>query len=297
VQTLAEVYRPLLHFSDKSTLRIGYNCEQEILQVWGLAMKTLSIAFAALAFTGSAYAADLPMKVPAAAPAPAPPLWTGFYIGGHVGGLWTKADGNWDPLPNPGSFGANPISGDFNESRFVGGVQGGYNWQFAPAWVAGIEGDWSWTNASGGFTTPWTQPGTNIPNGANFFTTMNMELKWLATLRGRIGYLVVPQALVYFTGGVAWGDVDYSAHAQNPATYVADTSFSDTSTGYVLGGGVEWLFASHWMLRGEYLFYHLNSGKSVLVNDSTGNFPGFPSGFNWGDLDVSVVRAALSYKF
>jgi hypothetical protein len=23
----------------------------------------------------------------------------------------------------------------------VGGIQGGYNWQFAPAWVTGIEGD------------------------------------------------------------------------------------------------------------------------------------------------------------
>jgi outer membrane immunogenic protein len=191
----------------------------------------LLIATSVIAFTQIASAADLPRKAPAVVPAPAPVYnWTGFYIGGHVGGAWTSADGSWDPLPSPIAFSANQISGDFNGTGIIGGVQVGYNWQFAPSWVVGIEGDWSWTNTGGDFNTPWTNPNAgNLPNGPGFFTTMDMHVKWLASVRGRLGFLVAPQWLAYFTGGAAWGNVDFSAHAQNPATYRTDASFSDTS--------------------------------------------------------------------
>jgi outer membrane immunogenic protein len=245
-----------------------------------------------------ASAADLPVKAPAVMPAPAPIYnWTGFYIGGHVGGAWTRADGSWDPLPSPASFGANPISGDFNSSGIIGGVQIGYNWQFAPSWVAGIEGDFSWTDAGSTFDTLWTGFGSATPIGPAFFTTMDMHVKWLASVRGRLGYLVAPQWLAYATGGVAWGSVDFSALATNSGSYLATTSFSETSTGYVVGAGVEWMLAPNWMLRGEYLFYHLNSSRSVIAFDSTGSNPTFPSGYNWNDVEISVVRAAVSYKF
>jgi outer membrane immunogenic protein len=263
----------------------------------------VAAVISALGLSQVASAADMPMKAPpmVAPIAPPPPTWTGFYIGAHGGGLWTRADGSWDPGPTPATFGVNPISGDFNDTAFAVGGQLGYNWQFAPTWVAGIEGDWTWTNASGGFTGAWIDFATGLPRPAGQFTTMSMDLNWLASVRGRIGYLVVPEALVYFTGGVAWGNIDYSAQAValSGANYNAQSSFSDTSVGYVLGGGVEWLISGHWMLRGEYLFYHLNSGTSTVAFDSTGNFPPptFPSGFNWGDLEVSVARAALSYKF
>ena len=44
-----------------------------------------SVAVLTLSAAGAANAADLPLK----APPPAPPTvwsWTGFYIGGHIGG-------------------------------------------------------------------------------------------------------------------------------------------------------------------------------------------------------------------
>jgi hypothetical protein len=48
----------------------------------------------AVAFTQVASAADLPRKAPAYASPTAPPVfsWSGFYIGGHVGGLWGDKD-------------------------------------------------------------------------------------------------------------------------------------------------------------------------------------------------------------
>jgi outer membrane immunogenic protein len=237
--------------------------------------------------------------VPAGVPLP-PPEWTGLYLGAHVGGAWTSADGNWTPLPSPAAFGANAISGNLNGTNVIGGVQLGYNWQFAPTWVAGIEADFSATQPKGTFSAPWTVFGTaaTFPNSS---TTMTLEVNnWLASLRGRIGYVVVPQALVYFTGGVAWGAIKYSAQASFNSVYNAQTSFSDNVVpGYVLGGGLEWwLFASNWTVRAEYLFYHLNSSQSRTVFDSTGHFPTIlPSGFNWNNLDVNVVRAVLNFRF
>ena len=129
---------------------------------------------------------------------------------------------------------------------------------------------------------------------------MSIDPDWLATVRGRIGYLVVPNALLYFTGGAAFADVDYTASANNepPSTYVSGTSFSKTVSGYVLGGGLEWALWSYWSLRAEYLFYHLNTSNRVVAFDSTGNFTHFfASGFSWNNLEIQTVRVGASYKF
>lgn len=45
----------------------------------------------------------------------------------------------------------------------TGGFHAGYNYQFAPIWVAGIEGDWSRAHASGSFTQTQSVFGTGAP--------------------------------------------------------------------------------------------------------------------------------------
>lgn len=54
----------------------------------GLIMKRViaAAAVAAFGFVGAASAADLPRKAPPIAPAPALYSWSGFYVGGNVGG-------------------------------------------------------------------------------------------------------------------------------------------------------------------------------------------------------------------
>ena len=203
-------------------------------------MQRISLALATACMASIASAANLPVKAPVQAPAPVY-SWTGFYVGGDVGALWTRANGRWDPLPTVIDFGAFPITGDLNKTAFVAGLHAGYNWQLSPSWVVGIEADWSWTDAKGSFTQPWIDiDGPAVRPTA--LTSMSIGLNWLATIRGRVGYLVAPRALAYFTGGAAFADVDYAASAANepPSTYLASTTFSKTVFGYVLGGGVEW---------------------------------------------------------
>jgi outer membrane immunogenic protein len=255
----------------------------------------------AVCIASMASAADLPVKAPVQAPAPVYG-WTGFYVGGDVGALRTRSNGQWDPLPDVLFFGVFPISGDLKETAFVGGLHAGYNWQLSPWWVVGIEADWSWTNAEGNFTQSWVSiiGPTARPTA---LTSMSIGPNWLATIRGRVGYLVVPNALLYFTGGAAWADVDYTASANNeptrPDRYVSSTSFSKTVSGYVLGGGLEWALWSNWSIRAEYLFYHLNTSTAVVVppTDTALFPPPLGSGFSWSGTDLHTVRVGASYKF
>lgn len=247
-----------------------------------------------MALAGQAPAADMPTKAPPVTP-PVVQSWTGFYIGGHVGGGAINGDLHADYLSTTGiPFGVVPTDSSVSASGFLGGVQGGFNWQFAPMWVAGIEGDFSWTRMNASVTViPVTPAGAPLPAQP---TSWTRDLKWLASARARLGYLATPDLLVYGTGGVAFGGFDYDASFVNtaPGSNNWSNPFSKTLTGFVVGGGVDWRFAPHWALRGEYLFYHFPSTDNLASNPV---FPTFPIRFTWDDTDVHVGRVALSYQF
>jgi outer membrane immunogenic protein len=199
------------------------------------------VAFGAL--TTSVMAADMAPYYKA------PPVaqgfnWSGFYLGADVGGAWSSVDAN--------GFGASSSA-----SGVIGGVYGGYNWQVAPQWLIGIEGDSSWTDL----------------NGTIGFGKVN----WLGSVRGRIGYTPTSTMLFYFTGGAAWSTIDNSGFG----SFAGSTD--QTKSGWVIGGGVEWApWPSNWLIRAEYLNY---------------NFTGVAVGPFSTDLTINEVRAGVAYKF
>jgi opacity protein-like surface antigen len=139
------------------------------------------------------------------APPPAPYFtWTGFYFGGDVGGAFSSDSAAWTLNP---TFGVSATAGDTGGSAFAGGFFAGYNYQFAPSWVAGIEGDWTGMRAGGVTNQPWNAGGV-IPGS---LTSMSSEVEWAVSLRGRLGYLIWPNLLIYGTGGGAWGKIQYGA--------------------------------------------------------------------------------------
>src|SRR5438094_2959789 len=114
-------------------------------------MKKSLLGVAALAaIAGPAFAADMPARTYSNPPPYTAPAvvynWTGFYIGGHVGGAF-----------------AGDSSFQSSDARFLGGVQGGFDYQFAPNWVAGVEAQYSWlpTSNSGALFPLGTQVTSN----------------------------------------------------------------------------------------------------------------------------------------
>ena len=258
----------------------------------GLAVSLLVVA----APISAASAADMAVKAPPAPPAPVA-TWTGFYIGADIGGTWFNNSATWNPLPSSLAFGAFPITGTDKGSGVLGGVYAGYNYQIAPTWVVGVEADWSGTSAKGNVTQPWILNPVGTPLGGSF-TTMSTKLDWLSSARGRVGVLVTPSVLAYATGGAAWGQFNYSASNSNGAVvppYNAPVSFNKTQTGFVVGGGLEWMATHNWLLRAEYLYYGFNSGPNVT--GTSVNFPTFPSNYVWGRNNVNVARVGAAYKF
>src|ERR1051326_1633680 len=113
--------------------------------------KLLLSSVALIALGSSALAADMPARQAYKAPAYSPPAviynWTGFYIGGHVGGAFA---------------GDNSLTG--SDARFLGGAQGGFDYQFATNGVVGIEAQYSWLNSN---TTGVRFPGGSVITANN----------------------------------------------------------------------------------------------------------------------------------
>src|SRR6267154_886104 len=128
-----------------------------------------TVALVALGATVPALAADLAARPYTKAPAYAQPIynWTGFYIGGHLGGAFG---------------GDNSLTG--SDGRFLGGLQGGADYQFAPNWVIGIEAQYSWLGSNDGSRL--------FPLG----TLVSSNGDQIGSVTGRFGYTWGP-ALLY----------------------------------------------------------------------------------------------------
>jgi outer membrane immunogenic protein len=238
-------------------------------------LKTLVLA-AGVSFValGTGFAADLGARpVYKAPPAPAPMFsWTGFYIGGHVGYGW----GNNDFTDNTGYFGAGAGATYGNDTDgFLGGVQAGFDYQFAPNWVLGIEGQVSWSNVDG--TTSYPAVGGTFTN----------EMNWLSSVTGRLGFTAGSNWLIYGKGGVAWADFD---HTINDTTFLAASTASDTKIGWTAGAGIEYAFAPGWSAKVEYQYYDF--GKDTY------NFPLSGGTFPFDvDNNIHTVKAGLNWRF
>jgi outer membrane immunogenic protein len=213
---------------------------------------TLLAATALLPVTISAYAADLPSRLPPAV-LPPPPVftWTGFYVGGQVGYQWSSNSAGNVYAVVPGT--AVAASPNYNSAGVIGGGHVGYNWQMNQ-FVLGIEGDGEGSSFYGS--------GPYGGGAYRFMTTQDVQ----GSVRGRLGY-AWNQLLIYATGGVAFGSVKNSYTNYAGAVGIADI-VSSTRTGWTVGGGFEYFFRPQWSLRGEYRYTDLGTHTDILANSS-----------------------------
>src|SRR3977135_2615093 len=200
-----------------------------------LLMKRLLLGAAAfIAFAAPASAADLQARPRPYTKAPAytaPEVvynWTGFYIGGHVGGAFA---------------GNNSLEG--NGGRVLGGVQGGFDYQSPTKCVVGAEAQYSWL-ANG-------NNNVIFPGGVAVTTKDNQ----LGSVTGRVGYTWGP-ALLYAKGGYAFRDNNNIGVtvAGVPAPF---TTTGKSQDGYTVGAGLEYMFAPSWSAKAEYKYYNFGT--------------------------------------
>jgi len=222
--------------------------------------KNVLLASAALAFASLA-----------SFPANAAGEWTGIYIGGHVGGIWgdidvtTVSDNSAFYDPAPGDVAA------FSPNGVLGGAQFGYNYQWNNI-VVGIELDGSATDFDESLS-----PSDDINS---------IEMDWLATAALRVGYVVMPNSLVYLKGGAAAAKLQHNV-VDTVAPAGAFTT-DETHTGWIAGAGFEQLISDNVSVGVEYNYIDLGdkdhtgtSGASTLVDSIGGNVQTVSVRLNW----------------
>ncbi len=255
-------------------------------------MKITAIGIAVIAaLLGTpAFAADMAVKAP---PAPPLPLWTGWYIGANIGG-------SFGTTTQTASFPATIIlptspfgSASSDLDGIIGGGQIGYNWQNGN-WVLGIEADIQGTSEQA--STGLTGIGTISIPGVGLFTdtgTLNIseKLRWLGTVRGRLGVTVSPNWLLYATGGLAYGGLDTDT-TLTVGALSATNNFTDTRAGWTAGAGIEGWLGRDWTAKLEYLYVDLGS----FTDTFTGVGPFTPVTLTTHVTD-NIVRVGLDYHF
>lgn len=237
------------------------------------------IAAAALLTAGSAFAADLPSrKYAPVAPAVVVPVftWTGFYVGVNAGYGWNTNNDNSSWYAPTTFYGYGGDSG--SDGGFVGGGQIGYNYQIGQ-FVIGAEADLQYADLG----------------GKNNFGYGNQGMDWFGTVRARAGF-AFDRALIYATGGFAYGGGNSSNNYYGGyfgPSYGYYGGNDDTSTGWTVGGGLEYAFTNNITAKIEGLYVSLDRGNN---NTAFAYTPGYYFEGQKNN-EFGVVRAGLNYKF
>jgi outer membrane immunogenic protein len=269
-------------------------------------------------------AADMAVKMPVKAPPPMPaPVynWTGWYVGGNLGYSWAKANTDFDAQPvtvnatvngGPYTFDIPGFTGSqsVKPAGMIGGGQIGYNWQYSPTWVAGLEADIqaSGEKHSNSFTTSSTSP--DVDGGIGLLhligtavTNYEAKISWFGTVRGRIGYLW-DRLMLYATGGLAYGEVGVNGTSTVNSRLFASTfsiatalGHSQINAGWTLGAGLEGPLIGNWTLKAEYLYIDLGSLNdpdlpSTVIGSVTGGQTTTRTHFT-----DNILRIGLNYQF
>ena len=215
--------------------------------------------------------------------------WTGFYVGGHVGGGFgtTRIDS---------PYGSSIYGDSIRMPSAMAGVQAGYNWQTPSRFLFGVEADISAMDADGTNT-------CLAPSG--LLTSFNCRARheMFGSVTGRIGVLggADGRSLVYVKGGAAWLTSNVSV-ALNAFETTAPAIRRDTRFGWTAGAGFEQALTPAWSLRLEYTYARFGGGsvtspQAFLQTDPLlADYTDAPGGRTGIDHDLHLVRIGLNYR-
>lgn len=177
------------------------------------------------------------------------------------------------------------------------GVRAGYDWQFGNI-VVGALAEYSVNNAQDSVTGFSTTPA---------FYTFTRELESTAAARLRLGY-AAGNALIYGTGGYAYGKFDNRFRTSNMANSFTETSDSEDGDGWQAGGGVEYALGRGLTVSGEYLYTSLDVDSPVIrVGQGTApatnpfilppNTTGTDMTRGNGKFGTHMFRVGMNYRF
>jgi len=247
-------------------------------------MHIRALAAAAVTFmiTSTAHADGLPPGPPppvATACCELPPLWTGVYLGTHVGGAWS--DPTWS-FPFVESF--STIPGQSFSPSASGPVWGGHlgvNYQFHHFLVG----------AEVGYAGNWLGALTTGPFAIAPLDRFAISAADLLTIAARFGVVVHDQYLLYAKAGFASSLIELNAGSATGIT----AHGRERENGWLVSAGLESRIISNVVFGLEYNYISLSSERfSTLTGGIT---PGGPFNADIGNLNMQTFVARLSILF
>ncbi len=239
--------------------------------------RALAVIVALTAIPYAARADEPPPSAPVAYCCEPPSIWTGVYIGGHVGASW--GDPTWT-FPFLEAFNTAPGQ-NFSATAqgAIAGGQIGVNYQISH-FLMGVEASYAGSRFS------YTVVGP-IVNPTDRFTVDTSDLL-MGT--GRLGF-VHGQYLFYGKAGYANANVEVKAARSTAIT----ASASHREGGWTVGGGLESRIISNIIFGLEYNYVSLPGDRFTTVTGGT-----LPSTAFNADIDsvhMHTVVARLSILF
>jgi outer membrane immunogenic protein len=236
----------------------------------------------------AAHSADVAVKAP-----PPPPVpvfsWTGFYIGGNIGGAWGN-NSRSDTL----------FLTNFNNNNtgvFIGGGQIGGNYQIGQFVIGG---EWDFDLAT---TNNNNRAGVVIPGVGNIVVTNNN--RWISTAAARFGW-AIDHWLVYGKAGAGWvSDNDLTLTNLTTgvsftcggarALYATFTNCGNNNTvGWLVGAGFEYAFTNNWTVKFEYDYLGLGS-RTFFIPATAPLLAG--DTFTSNNRNLQMVKVGVNYLF
>ncbi|UNF52253.1 porin family protein [Bartonella krasnovii] len=237
--------------------------------------------------------------------------WTGFYVGGQIGGFSGKT--KMDILAKGQRI---PVNNDYlpKLSGFMGGLYGGSNIDLGNGLILGVDTDIMWSNKDDKKTgetfviTPdqfsyikkiLKDASINIDEealkkGAKRTHSFTFKEKWAGATRVRIGF-AAERIMPYVAGGIAYTQLQDNISIsitgkdtdKDSEKVIASGALSDetkTLVGYTLGAGVDLAMTNNIIVRAEYRYSDF--GKKKFSNDK------YETSYKTNDFRVGVA-----YKF
>lgn len=218
--------------------------------------------------------------------------WDGLYIGGSIGAASGKASPNVTTTEDTYFHTTDDeqldsaASKSLNENSLISVLSLGYNVQ-QDGLLYGLEGDVTYSK----FDKTLNSSGVYLTNGDTFHLSTKVERNWLASIRGKLGY-VSDDSVIYFSLGPAITQIKYKFSFNDSSKA---SSFSETKTHLGIGAslGYERSLSKNWSVKAEYMvssFINLDYGKNTL--------PGINDGFSHKlDLTTHSISLGLNYYF
>ena len=250
--------------------------------------------------------------VQAGSAAEMPYVWSGFYVGGHVGYAWS--DKSWSGQdPNCTTFGTIGCASDFGShvaNGVLGGGQIGVNWQ-RDIWVYGIEAQFSFAGLKGSHSQAinlTSADGFSTFTGTNNFST---TVRDIGTIAARFG--IAPASmngtLFYVKGGLGFADDRFSMTSSGVCTTTRNCrSFPPGTTsstfdgdqwrwGWMVGVGIEYAVSVNWSVKAEFDYLGLGN-KNVTLQGITCSPGCVPASQTVSiDQNIGLFKVGLNYHF